>query len=697
MSDFSFIAAGEIKFLNQVLNFNPVDYSEKNDFEIISRYSDILKSIRTFRFAAYFKLLDDFTFSLCHSSNDSIDDLISAINESLIDSHTIAKTLSTNTYSSFEYSEQDKILLFPLSGSTGLLGYLILSFSDVLASDIIVSNIKLLTNILSQLLDSYYKTVQFETIKKEQANEIKKITDEILESTRYLTKIIEAIPTGVILYDPDTEIIKSLNIKAAEMIGDDRDKIIGTSREEYFLISKATSLEISNKSSYEALLTAKDGSLIPVLTTHSAIESKTGNYIIESFTDITEKKQMENELLKAHFELEHKVEVRTSELSKINEQLLIQIQEKIAAQQEQKKLLMAIHQSPVPIFITNLKTEIEYVNPQFLKEIEYSAEELIGKKPNFFIDAEFSFSDFREFHSIIQSNRTWNSEIRNKTKSGETYWTSTSISPVFDEDKKIGYFVVVQENITKKKKEQEALIRAKTDAEKAESMKTNLLNNFSHEFRTPLISILGFSELLVTEIKETDLLDMANSIYSSGIRLMETLNNILEVTQLSSDNNQLMLETIPLGDMLQKIYENERYKVEEKNLEFILNIVNDTSEVSVDSDLLEKSILKLISNAIKFTNQGSITLLLNKKKIDGKDYVQLSVEDTGIGISEKNIDQIFEPFRQESEGPNRNFDGIGLGLWIARRIIELLNGAIEVKSEKKKGTIFTISLPVAEN
>jgi signal transduction histidine kinase len=252
----------------------------------------------------------------------------------------------------------------------------------------------------------------------------------------------------------------------------------------------------------------------------------------------------------------------------------------------------------------------------------------------------------------------------------------------------------VKERTSELEKTNVELISAKEKAEEMNKLKSIFLANMSHELRTPLISVLGFAELLQLEITDTKQLELVAHVLEGGKRLNITLNSILEWSKLESEKYTLKLSKLNLAIMLQKNVDLFKPMVKSKNLFLKLQFEVSTLQANIDQDLIEKAFFQLIHNAIKFTSSGGVSIILKQINKDDIDWAVIRIVDTGIGIPKEYLEKIFAEFRQGSEGLNRSYEGSGLGLSIARKLIELMNGKLEIESEVGKGTIFSIYLPV---
>ena len=362
------------------------------------------------------------------------------------------------------------------------------------------------------------------------------------------------------------------------------------------------------------------------------------------------------------------------------------------AEEETFKLSAVVVQSPIIVIITDPNGNIEYANPKFSEVTGYSFEEVKWKNPRILNSGFHTKQFFSTLWNTILAGKTWQGEFRNKKRNGELYWENALISPIIDLDGKITHFVAIKEDITEKKKMIEELIEAKEKAEEMNRIKSSFFANMSHELRTPMMGILGFSEVLMLELKDyPDYLKMVNSINASGQRLLETLNLILNLSKLEASKVSVELKTQNIIPILKECFESFESAATNKNINY--SFISEYPDILCDIDqLLFASIFNnLLNNAIKFTDAGSITLNIS---IDS-DYVNISVSDTGVGISEAKQNLIWEEFRQASEGYNRGFEGTGLGLTIAKRYTDLMKGSISVKSLYGKGTTFKVSFPLS--
>jgi len=240
----------------------------------------------------------------------------------------------------------------------------------------------------------------------------------------------------------------------------------------------------------------------------------------------------------------------------------------------------------------------------------------------------------------------------------------------------------------------EELVAARQKAEIANNLKNNFLANMSHELRTPLIGMMGFSEILRDSLDDPRYKEMIDTIHQGSTRLSETLTLILELTQLESNNIEISSKIVDVKETVSKVADYHNPLAVQKGL--FLNTYLPESPVLLKSDpkIISTVLNNLINNAIKYTNEGGISVSVHKETEGDKNFCRIKVSDTGIGISEDQLNYIFDEFRQGSEGFSRIYEGTGLGLSVTRKFIDKLGGKIDVESRLQKGSSFTISFEI---
>ncbi len=370
--------------------------------------------------------------------------------------------------------------------------------------------------------------------------------------------------------------------------------------------------------------------------------------------------------------------------------ILRDITEKKIAEQKIRMLSSAVEQSSANIMITDTEGKIVYVNSKFENITGYSISEVVGKKPDI-LEADKDDPHFTtELWNTINSGREWYGEFKNKRKDGTIYWEEALISPVKDSSGNIVNFLSVNEDITKRKQQEEHLILAKENAEQANKLKSEFIAQISHEIRTPLNSILSFTGLIREEIEDKISPELASSfkiIDTSANRLIRTIELMLNLSKLQSGNFEVKFEPIDLHtDILDDIILEFYSKARAKGLEILYLNESTNPLILADKYTLGQIFSNLIENAIKYTNKGSVKIILS----DEDKNVVVSIIDTGIGISKDYLPSLFTPFSQEEFGYTRRYEGTGLGLALVQKYVELIKAEITVESEKDKGSKFSV-------
>ncbi len=256
----------------------------------------------------------------------------------------------------------------------------------------------------------------------------------------------------------------------------------------------------------------------------------------------------------------------------------------------------------------------------------------------------------------------------------------------------LDHFLTIVREITEQVKYEHDLHEAVKKAEESNKAKTVFLQNMSHELRTPLIGILGYSEIMSEMTYEKTTSEMAATINKSGHRLLETFDALLKIARIESNRQELQFSMVDIERVIRQNLEVLTPLILTNNVEVSLDIKPKLS-MGQDYNLVNSIIMNLLSNAVKFTKDGDIKIKAVKQLEDGTESLVFSVEDTGIGIKDEDRELIFEAFRQGSEGYDRAFEGMGLGLTITKKYIELLDGAINIESTIGTGSKFTVIIP----
>jgi PAS domain S-box-containing protein len=369
------------------------------------------------------------------------------------------------------------------------------------------------------------------------------------------------------------------------------------------------------------------------------------------------------------------------------------LEERVSAEDRLKVLSHSVEQNPVSIVITDPEGSIEYVNPKFTEVTGYSLDEIIGNNLRILQSGGLPKTDYDKLWNTILSGRVWNGEFLNKKKDGALYWEDASISPILNERGEITHFVGVKEDITEKKKIVEELIIAKDKAEEMNRLKSHFFANMSHELRTPFVGIMGFAELLAEQAAKPEQKEMAERIISSSKRLTSTLNSILNMSKIEFREIEINVTSVDVVQLIELLCIQFERSARLKNL--VIRKKHSLNGVCAKTDehLLSEILFNLLDNAIKFTEYGWIEIS-TQTITKGADFLLIKVKDTGIGIPENKREQIWEDFRQVSEGTTRSYEGTGLGLSIAQKYCSMINGNLYLERNNERGSTFVLEIPL---
>lgn len=394
-------------------------------------------------------------------------------------------------------------------------------------------------------------------------------------------------------------------------------------------------------------------------------------------------------------------------------------QEKLLiAQKSINKLSTAVEQSTLPILITDNNGIIEFVNTAFEKLTAYSSQESIGRKTSFLKSGEQSDSYYNQLWETILKGDKWTGELVNINKYGQKYWVLASISPIMDEEGIVSNFVYFQTDITKMKRLENELISAKSKAEAADKSKSQFLANMSHEIRTPLNGVIGMiREFGRDKLSPKQQYNLESAMKASQ-HLLSLVNNIMDISKIEAGEFGLNPIHFNIHSLLNDVYSILSPQAETKSIGLNINIDKNIPEIFIgDESTIRQILINIAGNAIKFTAKGEVTIhcfCINKPSgiesessfISYNDNcnpinnqndslrINFMIQDTGIGMDEAFLDTLFDKFQQEDLSINRKFGGTGLGLFITKQLVDLMNGSIKVKSVKGKGTEMHICLPL---
>lgn len=331
--------------------------------------------------------------------------------------------------------------------------------------------------------------------------------------------------------------------------------------------------------------------------------------------------------------------------------------------------------------------KLTYVNPSFRAMIGRQQEQLTGEMFRDFIADEFIYL----FQQIFLEARKKEEPIEHVEvelihKNNHVIPVELSLSPL-KEDNEFSGMVCTVHDITERKKMEEEI-------RKSEQLKTEFMNIAAHELKSPVTPIKGYLDLIISD-ENTDpkIKKWAQISLRNAERLLLLVNDILDVSRLDSDTMSFNMKKISINEVLNEVVEDMKPLIENKHLTFNVNISPDLPPILGDHHRLTQVLRNLLTNAIKFTDNGSITIAAKKTE----NHIVISVEDTGIGIPHSDLKKIFKKFYQVDTKDCRKNEGTGLGLYICKEIIKRHKGTIHAESTLGKGSKFIITLPYLQN
>ena len=390
-------------------------------------------------------------------------------------------------------------------------------------------------------------------------------------------------------------------------------------------------------------------------------------------------------------------------------------------QDEQREVIRnlseAMEQSHSAILIVDLESRIEYANRGLCEQIGYGRRELIGRPWRDFQVAQTPDHELADLIATVRAGRRWDGEWLNQRKDGSVYPVRGMVTPVKHRDGSLACFVAVFDDVTEVKRREAELREARDLAEAGDRAKGQFLATMSHEVRTPLNGIVGFTSLLLDTGLSPEQREYVQTIRMSTEALIQLTGDILDFARIES--GKLKLEPLACDPLesVEEALDLLAAKAAEKKLELLHRSAEDLpSAVVTDGGRLRQVLVNLVGNAIKFTDRGEVEVSISVAR-DGADGRRLeprgptsgsaaqpemctltfAVRDTGIGIAPENLPRLFKPFSQLDDSTTRRYGGTGLGLAISRNLVHMLGGEIGVVSALGQGSTFsfTIRAPMA--
>jgi PAS domain S-box-containing protein len=366
---------------------------------------------------------------------------------------------------------------------------------------------------------------------------------------------------------------------------------------------------------------------------------------------------------------------------------------------ERVRLLKLFEHQNCSYFLHDIKGDVLDINERAAKQLGYTREELLKLHVSD-IETTMQPGSLEGIWESMERNVPIQIEGAHRTASGKVLPVNVSITSFeeFGEPRFIAQCFYISEQ-----KQREAALNQlnaelqehRNEALRATRAKSEFLANMSHELRTPLNAIIGYVEMVQDELLDNDaneeqIEDLGKALRSSR-HLLSLLNGILDLSKVESNRMEVNWKSISLGTLLHEVRDVVRPVIEKSTNQLTIT-QQDAIDIRTDETKLKQVLLNLLSNAAKFTTEGSITLDANITEESGRPCVQLSIHDTGTGIPADRLESIFEPFFQLKNQPTHQ-KGTGLGLAISRQLCRLLGAELSAQSEPGQGSTFTITLP----
>lgn len=497
-------------------------------------------------------------------------------------------------------------------------------------------------------------------------NSVMNALEEAIQRTEV---IVKTAMDGIVTFTKDALNILTTNPAAEKIFGYSRNQLSGSAV--YQLIAppdgqtadgyfKSILPHLVQSDKYHELYGRRaDGSIFPLEVIITEVYVGDSSFITGTFHDITERKVAQEKILRS--------EARLRDL---------------------------FEKSPDPVFVEDEYGNILDVNEAACLLHDMTKDELIGINvvelvpPEKRANIEIDFFD-------VSDNKSYVLESLSYTKDGRAIPVEIRASQILYGDRPATLLHV--RDITSRKQYEAALTEAKESAEMANRAKSAFLANMSHELRTPLNAIIGYSEMLAEDAEDfgyEDIVPDLIKIKSAGSHLLDLINNILDLSKIEAGRMELYLEEFDVPAMLDNVASTITPLMDKNKNRFELHIDESVGMARADITKTRQTLFNLLSNAAKFTENGTVSLSATVENRDDKQFLVFRVRDTGIGMTPEQVQMVFAEFTQADASTTRKYGGTGLGLTISKRFCQMMGGDITVESELAVGTTFTAFFPV---
>jgi PAS domain S-box-containing protein len=522
--------------------------------------------------------------------------------------------------------------------------------------------------------------ILFRDIRQRKENERK-----IRESEREFRTMVATIPGTVYRCRPDArrsfsyisnEIERLAGLYPEDIVNDTNiglNDLVHESDREYVLEMIDGGIKRREPYLIECRMRHTDGFTRFVYERGQAVYDANGSceFLIGTIIDITDRKNMEKSLFKA----------------------------KKSAEAAEKRISSIVANLADALIIIDTAGVVEQFSSSAEKMFGYRASEVLGNNVKMLMPSPYEenhdqyLAKYRNANAspIVGENR----EIIAQRKDGEIFHAELAVSETEINGRKI--FIGLIKDITERKQAEEELAQAKKAAEEANKAKSSFLANMSHELRTPMNAIIGYSEMLAEDAEDDGYEDMIpdlEKITSAGKHLLALINDVLDLSKIEAGRVDLHLEDFEVPKVLNEVISTAQPLFEKNSNQVEMHIDTHVGEMHADVTKVKQVLFNLLSNAAKFTHEGKISVNASVAQREERDWLLVSVTDTGIGIPEDKLAHVFEEFSQADSSTTRDYGGTGLGLPLSRRFCQMMGGDITLRSEAGVGSTFTMEVPL---
>ncbi len=378
--------------------------------------------------------------------------------------------------------------------------------------------------------------------------------------------------------------------------------------------------------------------------------------------------------------------------------LMVLIKKQTEQREVLRNLTAAIEQSHSAVMITDLNSRVEYVNAGLTQQMGFGRRDLLGRNWKDFQQPETPKELLADLAATVQSGSSWSGEWFNRKKNGDLYPVRGVVTPVKHRDGTLSCYVTVFEDMTDLKANENRLRDALTRAEAGDRAKSQFLATISHEVRTPLNGIVGFTGLLSATPLNAEQREYVQTIGVSAEALIQLTGDILDFARIESGRLKLEMQDCDIRDSVEEALELMGARAAVKNIELLHWIDPAVPRlIKADTGRLRQVLVNLLNNAVKFTDSGEVEVTVDASTPGTggpwpERTLTFTVRDTGVGIAPEHHDKLFRPFSQVDDSITRRHGGTGLGLAICKNLVHMMGGGISLASEPGKGSTFVFTI-----